>query len=366
MPPRSPQALKERKSDMDSKRTMVIVAMSLSLTMLLAGCAAQSVNREASHPAEPLTSDATSSPPSSAYEVDTRPGAGVPVPVYLVRTGANWSINLTGADLADGNVERLLYWPSERLVNIDFSAYKLKRADQLIVCRRAKDQIRESASGYTPCNTNFKKRSNPVAARVFAGIFSAGLTELDALAKGTETFKLDIEALGTILNEQQLDSKVAYLSYRNRFVSSQDKNALLSFIRDHAGDDPDRLVPLAREKVAAMEADEAELAKARSAVGDPKSYVKRYTPARPEKYCAAFAKDKESLQICRNLLPGNVHALASTRASTAYRMDICKRIDAQLGGPKSTALCGRYAASGQCTADAGHEKRICDIINSRG
>lgn len=303
-----------------------------------------------------------SSHSAHAYIIDTKPGTGRPVTFYLVRNESTWDVSFSGNSVADERVEKFLYWPSERRVNFDFSKGGLKSISDTVLCNDKSSQTRVSASDYSPCNSNFRVQESLLVPRLLAGVFTAGLSELNPRVRSSEAFKMDVDLLQNVLVSQQIDIKTKPLEYRNNYESISSKAGLVEFMRRYAGYDPDGLVVSARERLAVIEENENILAKAKKAAGSRESYIERSTPKRAEKYCKEYASSKELFGLCREMLMTRVTELARKRADKIYRSNICKNVASQLSGVISKGLCAQYVESGSCVSASVSNNRICAIL----
>jgi hypothetical protein len=326
------------------------------------GCASAPPGGAPLHQESKIT--ATSATPT--YSISTHPGIGKPRRFFLTKYGASWSLSFSPMDIANKDVERFLYWPSERLVTFDFSKGQPNRVDGVIFCHGKNSQTRTGPTDYTPCNSNFKVAESIIAIRVFSGILSAGMSELNARTNGTETFKLDKTALLTALLEQKIDKKASQFDYQEGFASLNSKRSIEAFISKYSEDDPDGLALKARKRLKEIEANELTLTAARNAVGNMDMYIKKYTPTHPEKYCKSFSRNQESMSICRSMVVSQVSAMARARAEQAYRGDVCKKIASSVGEINVGDLCTKYLKTGHCQSHSPRGKQVCDVLGSRG
>lgn len=325
----------------------------------------QSMNNGAASP-KPVTSLETTEADERAaenkYVVGIHPGKGEVRRFYLVRSQDGWNLSFEEQDLGDQAVERLLFWPREKMVMFDFARSGMKQVSDTLFCKGKNSQIRKSAADYSPCNSNFKVEESIVFARVFAGVFTLGMSEIPPDGQKVETFKLDIKRLKSVLVQHGLDKQVSRLAYRDQFEKLSGRSSLSAFIDRYSNDDPDGLVGQARRRLAQIDANSAAMKKAKDAVGSKESFVRRFTPARPEKYCNEFSKDKEAYSLCKTSVNQQVKELAQARGGVEYRAKLCKQVSADLQAKATAQACGNYAQTGQCVAGTPQEKRVCDVL----
>jgi cell division protein FtsB len=329
-----------------------------ALSALVVGCTSTPANTVI----EPQTNISTSATETSHfYVVAKRPKNGEPHRFYLVKNGSSWILKFSPEDVSNPNTERFLYWPSDRLVTLDFEGKWIGDLEKKFECH-SKDQARGSAAGYSICSTSFKKKENDVPSRIYSAIFSVGVSEMEKLAKGTETFRFDIQALQNTLVDQNLEQKYSHFEYHEIYDSTDSRDSLTAFIKRYSDSDQDGLVTRARERLQLIEADEIFLKKIRSELGGINAYIKRYTPARPEKYCASLSKDKEAIGLCRSMVVEKVSELAKRQADRAYRLDVCKKVAISFKQNSAPDFCSRFVASGQCMPKNQIEERVCRLI----
>ncbi|MDP3626133.1 MAG: hypothetical protein U1C47_18055 [Hydrogenophaga sp.] len=317
-------------------------------------------------PSQSRSEVGSSSPATTKYVVGAHPGKGDMRRFYLVKSESGWNLSFAEQDLGDPGVERFLFWPAEGKVIFDFAKDRQKQVVDTIFCKGKTSQTRRSATDYSPCNSNFKVEESIILARMFVGVLTLGMSEIPPDGQRTETFKLDVQTLKSVLAQQGLDQQVSRLDYKEQYETLSSRASLNAFIDRYANNDPDSLVSQARIRLSAIDANAAAMKKAKAAVGPREKFVVQFTPGRPEKYCGAFSKDKEALSLCKAAVSYQVQELARARGAVEYRSKVCKQVsvDLQLKGVGGT--CGSYAKTGQCAAKAPHEKRICDVLRMEG
>jgi hypothetical protein len=88
-----------------------------ALSALVVGCTSTPANTVI----EPQTNISTSATETSHFYVAAkRPKNGEPRRFYLVKNGSSWILKFSPEDVSNPNTERFLYWPSDRLVTLDF------------------------------------------------------------------------------------------------------------------------------------------------------------------------------------------------------------------------------------------------------
>lgn len=334
----------------------------LAILVSLGGCASTPPNT----PPVATTQKTSANPANNyAYTITNRAESRDSQRFYLIKKNSSWELIFSPTSVKDPNVERLLYWPNERVVSFDFSKDKLTTTDSLLVCKNV-HRSRSEEKDYAPCNSNFKKNESAVGARIFVGILSAGTSEIDALVMDTKTYKLDTNELARVIAEQDLASKYSQLKVEKDFDALSDKKSIRAFIEQNSNRGHDELIGKAQTRLAAINKNEEILSSARTAVGDRGVYIKKFTPPQPQKYCKPFVKDREAMNYCHSVVANQVSNLAYVYGDQAYRIDVCKKVAGLVAPGIAQNFCSKNHSPSHCSGNSAQEKRICEVLNSKG
>lgn len=284
---------------------------------------------------------------------------------YLLPNADGWRLGFDRDEFERLGGERLQYWPEEKKLGFAFEHAGSKDRSEGRCDQGSRDRKKH---GYTLCTSSFAVKNTSgvlVAARVIAGLSSAGLSEVDLSQKGSAFMRLDAQAMLEAVARLDVDRQFRLRDYRQG-ASVRTVTGLGDFIRRYENDDPERLVAGARQALDQLRADAKILEDAERATPSLAQYKQGFMPANPKKYCNGLKSNAADFALCQSEAPAIVGALADQRATVARRLGVCQKLSQRLPGSGRTALCKDYSASSNCRATTGPEQRVCDILNRKG
>jgi len=283
---------------------------------------------------------------------------------YLVRAGDQWRVSFDAEEFKRSGGERLTYWPDAKMVSVTFDRVESPRSDIMLCDDGKRDRKRQ---GYTICTSAFRIKdtsATTTAARIIAGVGSAGLTEIVSVQTGRQFERIDMAQVMAVLERNGLDRQFWLRDYHGR-ASVRNVSGLNDFVRRYATDDPEQLVGKAKALLAQLARNAQVLAQAERDAPSPAQYRQRYTPAHPQKYCDALKARPDDYRTCQSEAPLIVAALAERRAAAARRADVCSSVARAVGAGQQAADCQAYGA-GSCRATGPQGEQVCDILNRKG
>ncbi|MEG0040588.1 MAG: hypothetical protein RR775_21260 [Massilia sp.] len=284
---------------------------------------------------------------------------------YLVPKSAGWRISFEREEFERIGGERLQYWPDGKKIKVVFDHSGANDRSQARCNQSSRDRKKH---GYTLCTSSFVTANTSgvmVAARVIAGLSTAGLSEVDLSQKGAVFLRLDTRAMLEAVAQLDVDRQFWLKDYRQR-GSARTVTALGDFIRQYAHDDPEQLLPQAKQALERLRTNAKLLEDAERATPTLAQYKRGFMPRNPEKYCNGLKANAADFSLCQSEAPTIVSALAEARATQARRLALCQKLAQHLPQSGRTALCKRASASPTCSATASPEQRVCDILNRQG
>ncbi|MGI4718350.1 MAG: hypothetical protein ACRYGO_03090 [Janthinobacterium lividum] len=284
---------------------------------------------------------------------------------YLLPEAGGWRLGFDRAEFDRLGGERLQYWPEGKKLAFAFEQAGSKERSEGRCDQGSRDRKKH---GYTLCTSSFAVDNNSgvlVAARVIAGLSTAGLSEVDLAQKGSAFLRADAQAMLEAVARLDVDRQFWLRDYRLA-ASVRNATGLSDFIRRYERDDPDRLVAGARQALDLLRADAKLLEDAERATPGLAQYKRDFMPANPRKYCTGLKANAADFALCQSEAPAIVGALAEQRATVARRLGVCQKLSQRLPGSGRAALCKDYSATSTCRAAAGPEQRVCDILNRKG
>lgn len=338
-------------------------------TLMLAGCATG--GREGTGgPVAAAPVHGAANPASAGYRwsnaVALRDAENARV-FFLVRDGGQWRLSFDAEAFKRSGGERLAYWPDGKKLAFVFDQVdpSYRTIDAAPLCDD--DERNRAKHGYTLCTSAFGRQhtsGSTILARTFVGVLTAGTSELTFARKGAYYQRISQEEVLAALAPLDIDRQFWLRDYRQR-ADAGTVSGLNDFIRRYERDDPERLVPKAREGLARMSKNAGILDAAERGTPKLADYRRRYLPANPKKYCKALKGNAADFKYCEDQAISLVGALADQRAAAARRADVCQAVSKAVAGGGQPGVCQQYSSS-HCRATTAPGQQVCDILNRKG
>lgn len=286
---------------------------------------------------------------------------------YLIRTGEQWKFTYDAEAFRRSGGERLAYWPDGNKVAFVFDRVDPKRPSPADAPMCGDEDRDRGKRGYSLCSSAFSHKhtdGSTVFARALVGVMTAGTSELTFANKGAQFQRINQEELQAALAPLGIERQFWLKEYR-QCARATTVSALNDFVRRYERDDPDQLLPNARNTLATLAQNADILTAAERATPNLPQYRSRFMPADPQRYCAPLKSNPEDFRYCQTEAVSIVGKLADERAAAARRADVCQAVSQAVPGGAQAAVCQTYS-TGYCRATTEPGQHVCDIVNRKG